>query len=114
VAPTAVAPPARPPPDDPLARELDLIQGAEAALRAGDASGARALLRRYASEHPRGEMRPEALGVEIRALCALGEREEAARVAARLQALAPRSTPARRIPTTCVGDLREPTSEEPR
>ncbi|MFO0609187.1 MAG: hypothetical protein U0324_38845 [Polyangiales bacterium] len=114
VAPTPAVQPAEPPPDDPLARELDLIQRAEAALRAGDALGARALLRRYASEHPRGEMRPEALGVDLRALCALGDREEAARVAARLQALAPRSTPARRIPTTCVGDLREPTSEEPR
>lgn len=59
-------------------------------------------------------MRPEALGVDLRALCALGDREEAARVAARLQALAPRSAAARRIPTTCAGDLREPTSEEPR
>ena len=59
-----------------LAEELALLRDADAALDAGNAKKALALLDQHAREYPRGQMVPERLLQKAIALCKLGKREK--------------------------------------
>ncbi|HWB76627.1 MAG TPA: hypothetical protein VG755_16795 [Nannocystaceae bacterium] len=59
-----------------LAAELALLRDADAALDAGNAKQALALLDRHAREYPRGQMVPERLLQKAIALCKLGKRDK--------------------------------------
>ncbi|MBX7097302.1 MAG: hypothetical protein K1X89_06305 [Myxococcaceae bacterium] len=77
--------PASPPAEDPdlLAKELALLDEARGHLKA-DPKATLATLARHAREFPRGALRGEAELVKLEALLALGQQQEAQRLAARL------------------------------
>ena len=104
---------AQPRPEGPsMEDEARLLGDAQRALKAGDASKALRVLRQHALQFPRGRLADVRDGVVVRALCALGRRDEAARQARRLTRERPGSPVA-----TAVGDVCASTtdgSEPPR
>ncbi|HTJ42423.1 MAG TPA: hypothetical protein VL463_10035 [Kofleriaceae bacterium] len=114
--PVVAPPPAPPPPDvsvvdtpavdppaiDPLARELARVRDADAALRAGDAAGALAIVRASRDEDPDGQLAAELAAIEIDALCALDRTGDAATAAAAFHRRWPRSTLGARVRASCA------------
>lgn len=86
-----LAPKSAPPPSR-LADELATLEGVRAALAAGDAARAVALLDAYEHSFPRGELSPEATVLRIQALLRSHDREAAQRVARRFVEEFPTST----------------------
>ena len=85
-----------------LVRELDLLHGAQAAWRDRDARKTLALLDQHAREYPKSELREERGGLRVLALCELGRRAEARRVADALTRRAPRSPVLATIEESCA------------
>jgi hypothetical protein len=108
-APTAEAPtstPVRAPAPsaargDNLARELELLRGAQRALDSGAPTEALALLNQYATEFPHGALRHESQAARIIALCGAGQRAAGLKAAAQFLAAEPNSPFARRVHTAC-------------
>ena len=91
---------------DLLAREVRLLGQVEAALRRGAAGEALAILNDYQHEIPRGQMQREADVLSVRAMCDLGRRADAQRIASRVRASHPDSPLVRRLEQTCIGTTR--------
>ncbi len=70
--------PAKPPqPPDTLSTELALVDHARALLRNGQPAGALTVLDRCRKSYPRSNLDPEATQIRVKALRALGRRDEA-------------------------------------
>jgi len=103
VVPALPAPPPPPPsPSDELARELELVRTADAALRAGDANQALAIARSPNVE----QLAAELAAIEIDALCKLGQRDDARDRAAAFFDKFPYSALADRVRRSCAGGVR--------
>ena len=87
--------------EDPLAAELALLERADAAVRAGDGSGALALLEAHRARFARGVLAAERETLAVEALCADGRVEEARTRAQQLLASSPSSPHARRLRASC-------------
>lgn len=101
-APVENAPAAQAGPDDSLARETSLLRSARAALDAGDAERALALLGRHAQLWPEGVLAEERLATKVLALCALGRVAQARETAGELESLAPASPHLARVRSSCA------------
>lgn len=93
---------AGPTPASSLSAETALLESARAALGRGDASTALALLEDHEREFPSGALVEERLASEVFALCGLGRRADAARVAADLLQRAPGSPLRARVLESCA------------
>lgn len=69
-----------------LRGEIELVDGARAALTARSPDRALEIVRRYEGRYPSGTFTPEATAVKVEALMRLGRREEARKLAARFVA----------------------------
>ncbi len=84
-----------------LAREVELIDRAMAALRSGDAAGALASIRTHGREtHGAGQLAEDAAAIEIEALCRLHDSSTAAKLDS-FDANFPRSAQRSRLTTVC-------------
>jgi len=84
-----------------LAREVELVDAAMAALRAGDASGALRAVQRHATETAgRGQLAEDAAAIEIEALCHLHDPTTNAKLEA-FDARYPRSAQRSRLDNQC-------------
>jgi hypothetical protein len=101
-APVENAPAAQAGPDDSLARETSLLRSARAALDAGEAERALALLGRHAQLWPEGVLAEERLATKVLALCALGRVAQARETAGELESLAPASPHLARVRSSCA------------
>jgi hypothetical protein len=101
VAPTVAPTPSTPTPAIGLAREVELVDAAMAALRNGDADAALASVRIHREEtRNTGQLAEDAAAIEIEALCRLRDR----RVVAKLEAFDarwPESAQRSRLTTSC-------------
>lgn len=103
-APTIPEKPSRPlsarpeAPRSTLAEELDLLRRAKVALDAGTPSESLRLLDEYESRFPRGELRSEAHGTRVLALCALERRDQAL---AQARQIDPRSPLSKSLKSGC-------------
>jgi hypothetical protein len=79
------------PPSGDLRAEIDLIDGARAALRAGETSEALDLLGRHAVQFPHGALAPEETALRVEALMRRGRTAEARAYARRFIAANPAS-----------------------
>jgi TolA-binding protein len=84
------------PPGD-LRAEIDLIDGARAALRAGDTAQAMDLLGQHAMHFPHGALAPEETALRVEALMRMGRTAEAKAYARRFVAANPASPLAERM-----------------
>ncbi len=84
-------------PSGDLRAEIDLIDGARAALRAGDSAQALDLLGRHAVHFPHGALAPEETALRVEALMHLGRTAEARVYARRFVAANPASPLAQRM-----------------
>jgi hypothetical protein len=82
---------------DSIARELEQVEAARAALRAGSPSRSLHLLNEYAQRFPRGSLRTEATVLRIEALSASGDTAAASRLGNKFLAQSPNGPYARRI-----------------
>lgn len=82
-------------------REINLLERASAALRAGQGAEALSLLREHASSFPNGMLVPEREGLRVLALCASGDLAAAVSEGASFLARSPRSPLAARIRSGC-------------
>jgi hypothetical protein len=103
-------PPPRPPkprldPSGPatVAAEADLLRQADAAVKAGDAARALALLGEHATKFPSGMLVEERESERVVVLCALGRTGEARAAAAQFLRLRPRSPLSQRVRESCGG-----------
>jgi hypothetical protein len=87
---------------DRLAAELTLLHRAQSAWRAGDARGALSLVREHDQRFPRSELALERDTLEVLALCELGQKQAATRLAKRLLARAPSSPLRASIEESCA------------
>jgi len=94
------------PPGD-LRAEIDLIDGARAALRAGETAHALDLLGNHAVHFPRGLLVPEETALRVEALMRLGRTAEARAYARRFVADNPASPLAERMRRLVNGDLNQ-------
>jgi hypothetical protein len=101
-APVAVVNASRRPKDDPLARELALLDRARAALSSDRPSVALGLAEQHASQFPRGALRQEALATRVLALCALGRKQESDAALHELEQTARRSPHLMGISARCA------------
>jgi hypothetical protein len=105
VAPRAVeateAAPIEARPEQDLEAEMQLIRGADAALRGGRTSEAQSLLAQHAERHPRGLLAQEREGLSLLARCQSGGRAAAQSAAERYVDRAPRSPLATRLKSAC-------------
>jgi hypothetical protein len=84
-----------------LAREVELLDTAMAALRRGDPNAALGAARTHASETAgRGQLAEDASAIEVEAMCRLGDAAAAAKLAA-FDKRWPRSAQRNRITTAC-------------
>ena len=95
------------PPSGDLRAEIDLIDAARAALRAGDTSQALDLLGRHAVHFPHGALAPEETALRVEALMRLGRTSEARAYARRFVAANPASPLAERM-RRLVNDAKAP------
>jgi hypothetical protein len=87
---------------DELAREAQLLKGALAALRDGDASSALTLLDQHAQTFPSGALADERDVERVTALCRLGRKAEARTVADAFLAGRPPSRLTERVRESCA------------
>jgi len=97
VSPSEPSKGSEPPPSGDLRAEIDLIDGARAALRAGDSIEALALLGRHAVHFPHGALAPEETALRVEALLRVGRTAEARAYARRFIAANPASPLAERM-----------------
>lgn len=100
-----VAPSSKPSPGTSqrqVGAELVLLGKAQAALRAGDASSALALLDEHARRFSSGQLSAERQAARVLALCSLGRVVEARSMARRFLSQYPRSPLTQRINSSCV------------
>jgi hypothetical protein len=83
--------PQRPLHADPLAAELNLLQGAQQAWRNGNAQQTLELTRQHAAAYPKSQFATERAALQVFALCALGRKVEAHAIAADLLQRSPKS-----------------------
>ena len=93
-----------PAPSGDLRAEIDLIDGARAALRAGDTAEALDLLGRHAVHFPHGAFAPEETALRVEALMRRGRTAEARAYARRFIAANPASPLAERMRRLVDGD----------
>jgi Protein of unknown function (DUF2379) len=105
---TAVAPVAPPPSTvassprpSPLAQEVELLRGADAALKTGDGARTLALLDELDKAVPGGNLRPERAAERVFALCMAGKIEQAQRQARAFLAIDPSGPLAARVRASC-------------
>jgi hypothetical protein len=99
------APPARAAvPAGDLRAEIDLIDGARAALRAGDTAEAMDRLGQHAMHFPHGALAPEETALRVEALMRMGRTAEAKAYARRFVAANPASPLAERVRRLVNGD----------
>jgi hypothetical protein len=89
------------PTTDDLARDLEALHEAQRAWRSGDARAVLRHVRAHENAFPRSQFRAERRALEILALCALGEREEAQRLTRRFLDTAPDSPARRSVLESC-------------
>jgi hypothetical protein len=82
--------------------ELELLHGAHAAWRSGDAARATKLLSDHRRRYPRSLLRLERDALQVLAWCEVGDRAEAARLARQLLARAPDSPLRTSIEQSCA------------
>lgn len=85
-----------------LLAETRLLESARSALGRGDARGALSFLEQHEREFPSGVLVEERIAAKVFALCGLGRRADAARVAADLLRRAPASPLRARILDSCA------------
>ena len=85
-----------------LDEELELLHRAQSAWRARDAASAVSLLDEHRARFPRSQLRLERDGLRILTLCELGEKAQAAALAKKLIARAPRSPLRATIEESCA------------
>jgi hypothetical protein len=85
-----------------LEAEMRWVRGADAALRAGNTSAARALLDQHAREFPNGSLAEEREGLRVVAGCQGAASADGTRAAARFLARAPSSLLAGRVRAACL------------
>lgn len=93
-------PPSAPP--RTLAEELELIRGAQSALRDGEADRALAAVSAHASRFPDGVLRDERIALAVLALCARGDVAGARRAKADLERSSPGSSHVQRLASSCA------------
>ncbi len=98
-APTRAVDPTR---DQGLAREVELLARARAAVRDGEAARALRLLDALRRAHPRGALLEERTALRVKALCEAGRAAEADRERARFLREHPGSPLAATLPGPCV------------
>jgi len=91
-------------PSSDLRAEIDLIDGARTALRAGDPAAAMDLLGKHAVHFPHGALAPEETALRVEALMRMGRTAEARAYARRFVAANPASPLAERIQRLVNGD----------
>jgi hypothetical protein len=96
-----VSPPAAP--SSAIVAEVEALDHARSALAAGDPRAALALVRKHDAAFPAGVLGPEAVVLRVRALVALGDREQASAVAAGFMASHPNSAQAARLSAIVSG-----------
>lgn len=84
-------------PTSSLRRELELASAARRALRGGDASSCLSSVARYEEEFPSGQFTQEGQVMRIEAMAALGNHDEATRLAHAFLAASPKSPYADRV-----------------
>lgn len=92
---------------DSLSRELNLIDGARAALLRGEPSSALRTLQTYRSQFPRGALQAEATVQRVEALIAIGDRGSASTIGESFLARHPESPYSQRI-ASLLGISRDP------
>jgi hypothetical protein len=102
-APAQPAPRQQPVGPATVAAEAELLRQADAALKAGDAARALALLGEHATRFPNGMLIEEREAERIVVLCALGRTEEARAAASQFLRVRPRSPLSQRIRESCWG-----------
>lgn len=99
--PVALSPPPAASGPPALRAELELLGGAQAALRDGRAAEALALLERYDVAFPAGQLTSERLAAEVFAACLVGDRARAERAAKRFLLRDSDSALAERVKRAC-------------
>lgn len=95
--------PHAPAPAGHLAQELALLDQAQRALAAGDATAALAAIEDHEQRHPGGKLEEEREAARVLALCAAGALPQANEVAERFFERWPASTLGGRVRASCVG-----------
>jgi hypothetical protein len=106
-----------PPPGSSLAAEAGLLRRAHVARMSDDSARALSILDEYDRSWPRGALQEESLVERALALCELGRREDARRVARPLLLSAPLSPLGTRLRASCAGQFAvtdEPSSNDSR
>jgi len=85
-----------------LAAELELLHRAQSAWRAREAARALSIVDEHRARYPRSALRVEREGLQVLALCELGRKSEAARVARALLAREPLSPLRAAIEQSCA------------
>lgn len=85
-----------------LASELELLHGAQQAWRAREASRALSLVEQHRSRYPHSTLRAERDALHVLALCELGRKADATRIARALLAREPRSPLRASIEQSCA------------
>jgi hypothetical protein len=85
-----------------LPAELELLHRAQSAWRAREAARALAIVDEHRARYPRSALRVEREGLQVLALCELGRKSEAARVARTLLAREPLSPLRAAIEQSCA------------
>ena len=93
---------------DRLAQEVAILSRAASSLEAGRASEALRAIDEHGRKFPNGVLKEERYAARVRALCALGRRDEAARELALLAELAPGSPQVARARQGCAAASRPP------
>jgi hypothetical protein len=86
-----------------MSEEASLLQSAQRALAAGQATSALALLAEHEQRFPSGVLAEERRVAKVLALCALGRADEATILARAFVARSPRSVLIPRLESACVG-----------
>lgn len=89
-------------PTSSLRRELELVEAARRALRRGDASSCLSSVARYEEEFPSGQFTQEGQVMRIEAMAALGNHDEATRLAHAFLRASPKSPYADRVRSVLV------------
>lgn len=97
-------PPRAQPQADPLAREVELLNAAQSALRAGKAKTALARVKKHAKEFPDGELAESREIARVRALCELGDHDAARASYDAFRRDWPASQRLRSLPAGCEGE----------
>lgn len=85
-----------------LAEEIAILRAIDDALRRGDGASALAGVEKHAAQFPAGAMVEEREAARVLAMCALGRRDDAVKLADRFRVRFPRSPASPRLDASCV------------